>query len=190
MNKVMVWGAAAFLVLIGKQAQAQHYISACAAALTYTEVASSDNLAVQYAYLSTKLENMRSTSNTGAGVTVPIYGVPVSLSYQDAQTREQQLSEQLGVSWDVKHAQAYTARYVSSDSNSTFGQCVRDVLRANHPVLVEVIGSDVNYVNIKIHIGTQPPAQGISNSSSSRTASSPTAFSGSGRSGAGSRALS
>lgn len=159
-SKWLVVGATVLTATISSQAKGQSYIAACAASLTYTELASSDDLAVQYAYLATKIENMRSSGNTNGSVTFPVYGVPVSFGYSDAQTRAHDLSTQLGVNWNVKQAQAYVARYVSADSNSTFGKCVHDVINSNMAVLAEIARSDGDSVEIKVHIGTQAAARG------------------------------
>ena len=47
------------------------------------------------------------------------------------------------------------ARYISASSNSTFSRCVRDVVNANRPILIEVTDAGDNYVNVTVHIGTQ-----------------------------------
>lgn len=161
MNRMFIGCFSAVLVLASvKTVSAQKYIEECAKALTATDIASKDDLAATYAYLSTKLQNMESTGDIKGTLSVPIDGVPVGMSYSEAKTKKEQLSERLGVKWDVRHAQSYAAKYVSASSNSTFGQCIRDMLRKNDPVQIEITASEENYANIKVHIGSEPAAQG------------------------------
>ncbi|UPG72914.1 hypothetical protein MVG78_01570 [Roseomonas gilardii subsp. gilardii] len=141
-----------------RSAHAESLISACANAITYTTIATADDLALQYAYLKMKVDNSTSSNNPGGGITVPIYGVPFTLGYQDAVSRTRDLSQTLGINWDMQKSSAYLARYVSASSNEAFKDCVSKVISSNPPIAIEVLQATESFVSLKFHIGKQPAA--------------------------------
>src|SRR5947209_7099725 len=78
-------------------AQAQSYMSECAKLLMPSDISSLDDLAMQYAYLKTKLESSSSSDRSGFNVVIPIDDGLSSLDYQQASQRASYLKEKLGV---------------------------------------------------------------------------------------------
>jgi hypothetical protein len=114
------------LILPTFPAHALNYIDACARALTYTEVSTSSDLAAQLAYLKTKIEAHKNDNKTGLEIDIPVLGKG---TYNEARNEAKNLEETLGIHWSLDQSQSYLAKYVSADANTTFGNCVRQVLQ-------------------------------------------------------------
>jgi len=147
-------GVAFGLILVSAgAAQAQRAVQACAPVLRPTEIRSLDRLDVQYAELVSIMNTVQSDQQHDFNLTVPIYGVPVKLGYNDAQTRKEYLSQQLHLDWNVNQSRAYMASYIAPETDAAYIQCLKSEEILAAPLVIDIDTSDKNYVvaDITIH---------------------------------------
>ncbi len=152
-RKLGIW---AFSVAsITAPAHASNYMDICAKALTFSDVSHSQDRVARLSYLETKLHSMSTSGRSGAVIDIPGYG---SGSYDQAQAEVNRLKQELALNWNIKEHQSYLARFVSPDSNSTFAQCVSQVLSQNAPLSLVIEQATDDQIMVSVRIGSNPLA--------------------------------
>jgi hypothetical protein len=146
--------AAATLFAGSSACHAQSYIDSCAKALTYTDVSSLDDLAVQYAYLSSTQASENSKQSGSLNIVIPTPAGPIPLGASEASQRRSQLAQQLGVNWTTQQSHAFLSRYVSQSSNSAFTTCVAEFAR-NKKLWISVKNITDDKVVVTVHVPSQ-----------------------------------